>query len=75
MNAFSDEEDIELLHNYYNVRDIHDQRQNELKEMIEKKRSIFIGNRRSENHYYGDKKKVNLNIKDKNLKDISRIEE
>jgi len=74
LDSVSDEEDIELLHNYYNIRDISNQKQIELKELLEKKRSIVASSRRSENPFFIDKNKPLFLNKDRNLKNGDKVE-
>jgi len=77
VNYFSDDEDIELLQNYCNIRDISNQRMKENKEWIEKKRSILINSKKNETPSMAEKKRVNILItgKEKNIKDQNKIEE
>lgn len=67
VNSFSDEENIEFLHNYYNIREIKQQNQAEIKALIEKKRSLIIGSKKKEGMITAEKKKVT--IRDKNMKE------
>lgn len=67
INSFSDDENIEFLHNYYNIREIKQQNQAELKALIEKKRSLLVGSKKKEALTTVEKKKVT--IRDKNMKE------
>ena len=76
MNYFSEDEDIELLQNYCDIRVLNNQRKKENKEFIEKiekKRTIMINSKKSEPTH--DKKRVSIVLKEKNLKELSKIEE
>lgn len=76
LNYFSEDEDIELLQNYCDIRALTNQRKKENKEFfekIDKKRSIMINSKKSEPTH--EKKRVSIVLKEKNIKEVSKIEE